>query len=223
MRRELGEPPNAVVIHTVPSISKPEGWRPHFKLPLRVVYFGNLREYGPSIESALLALNGSDKVRLEVFGPSPLWTSGAENYFRSRKLYQGFPPLDHLMQSLQHFQVVLVVMSFAPALRRRMTTSFPSKMVDAMQLGLPVVIWGPEYCSAVQWARQGERALCVTDPNPLALRRALEQLASSPSEQERLAKSSREAAAGDFNYERIQAQLIDVLRRAINSRHISDV
>jgi glycosyltransferase involved in cell wall biosynthesis len=106
-------------------------------------------------------------------------------------------------------------MSFASSHRRRMTTSFPSKMIDAMQLGLPVVIWGPEYCSAVKWARRGERALCVTDANPSAIRRALEELAASPAKQERLVRSSREAAATEFNHERIQTQFVDALRRAI--------
>ena len=86
-----------------------------------------------------------------------------------------------------------------------------------MQLSLPVVIWGPEYCSAVKWARRRKRALCVTDPNPSAIRRALEELAASPAEQERLAESSREAAATDFNHERIQAQFVDALRRAIQA------
>jgi glycosyltransferase involved in cell wall biosynthesis len=221
MRRELGEPPNALVIHDVPSLTKPEGWTPDFKRPLRVVYFGNLYEYGPLIETALRALNGSDQVRLEVFGPSPLWTSGAEDEFRSRGLYRGFIPLDQLAESLQHFQAVLVVMSFAAALRRRMTTSFPSKMIDAMQLGLPVVVWGPEYCSAVKWARRGNRALCVTDANPSTLRQALEELAASP-EQERLAKSACEAATGDFNPERIQAQFLGALRQAISARAVSN-
>jgi glycosyltransferase involved in cell wall biosynthesis len=105
-------------------------------------------------------------------------------------------------------------MSFAPPHRRRMTTSFPSKLIDATQLGLPVVVWGPEYCSAVTWARKGDRALCVTDPNPLALRETLEELAASPAELQRLAKSSCNAATGDFNYERIQLQFMDALRRA---------
>jgi glycosyltransferase involved in cell wall biosynthesis len=88
-------------------------------------------------------------------------------------------------------------------------------MIDAMQLGLPVVIWGPKYCSAVKWARSGERALCVTDANPAAIRRALEELAASPANQERLARSSRDAAATDFNRERIQTQFVEALRRAI--------
>jgi glycosyltransferase involved in cell wall biosynthesis len=223
MRRELGEPQNALVLHDIPSLTRSESSMPDFKLPLRVVYFGNLVEYGPLIESALRALNGSDRVRLEVFGSSPAWTSGTEDEFRSCGVYRGFIPSDQLADSLQGFQAALVVMSFAASLRRRMTTSFPSKMIDAMQFGLPVVIWGPEYCSAVKWASRRDRALCATDPNPSALREALEQLAASPAKQERLAESAREAAAGEFNRECIQAQFIDALERAIYSRRASDV
>jgi len=214
MRRELGEPQNALVLHDIPSVTRSESSMPDFKLPLRVVYFGNLAEYGPLIESALRALKGSDRVRLEIFGPSPVWTSGAEDEFRSCGVYRGFIPSDQLAESLQHFQAALVVMSFAPPHRRRMTTSFPSKLIDATQLSLPVVVWGPEYCSAVKWARKGNRAFCVTDPNPLALREKLEELVVSPSELRRLAKSASDAAAGDFNYERIQLQFMDALRRA---------
>lgn len=214
MRGELGERANSLVIYPIPSFTRPRVWTPEFKLPLRLVYFGNLREYGPSIENALRALEESDAVRLEVFGANPLWTPGAEDYFKSRGLYHPFIPSNQLMEAVRSYQAVLVVMSFEAALRRRMTTSFPSKLVDAIQLGLPVVVWGPEYCSAVTWARKGDRALCVSDPNPLALRETLEELAASPSELRRLAKSACDAAAGDFNYERIQLQFMDALRRA---------
>jgi glycosyltransferase involved in cell wall biosynthesis len=215
MRRELGWPLNGLVIHPIPSLTRSQRWRLDFTPPLRLVYFGNLQEYGPSVESALHALDGSNQVRLEVFGPNPLWTDGAENYFRSSGLYHGFVAWDEFLKSLEQSQAVLIVMSFAPGLRRRMITSFPSKMVDAMQLGLPVVIWGPEYCSAVQWARQGEHALCVTDPKPAALRNALETLAMSPGEQERLARASREAARTDFNPKTIQALFMEALRNAL--------
>jgi glycosyltransferase involved in cell wall biosynthesis len=222
MRQELGERTNSFVIPPVPSFTTSRAWTPDFKLPLRLVYFGNLHEYGPQIENALRTLNGADKVRLEVFGASPLWTSGAEDYFQSRGLYHPFSPSDQLMEATQFYEAVLVVMSFDAALRRRMTTSFPSKMVDAMQLGLPIVIWGPEYCSAVQWARRADRALCVTDPNPSVFRRALEELACSQSEQEDLAARARDAAAGEFNPERIQGQFMDALRRAIYSQDGAD-
>jgi glycosyltransferase involved in cell wall biosynthesis len=222
MRGELGQRTNSLVIHPVPSFTRSQAWTPDFDLPLRLVYFGNLHEYGPLIESALRTLDGSDKVRLEVFGATPLWKPGAEDYFRSRGLYHGFIPSEQLADSLQQFHAALVVMSFASAFRRRMITSFPSKIVDAMQVGLPLVVWGPEYCSAVQWARRADGALCVTDPKPSTLRRSLEELADSPSEQERLAKSARDAAAGEFSPERIQVQFVDALRRAIYPRDVSN-
>jgi glycosyltransferase involved in cell wall biosynthesis len=158
---------------------------------------------------------------LEVFGSDPLWTSGAEDYFKSGGLYHPFIPSNQLIESLRCYKAVVVVMSFDAALRRRMITSFPSKLTEAMQLGVPVVVWGPKYCSAVQWARKEERALCVTDPDPSALRQALEKLAASPLEQQRLAKSACDVAAGDFNYERIHAQFIDAIQGAIYSRSVS--
>ena len=222
MQCELGEPPNAFVLHDIPSITKRVRPKPDLGLPFRIAYFGNLSEYGPLVESALRAVNGSDRVRLEVFGPGPHWSSGAEDEFRSRGVYHGFIPPNELAESLQNFQAALVVMSFDSALRRRMTTSFPSKLIDAMQLGLPVVIWGPEYCSAVTWSREGERALCVTDPNPSALRRTLEELAASPLEQDRLSKSAREAALEDFNPERIQARFMGILRQVICRQNASN-
>ncbi len=214
MRRELGEPENAVVLHDAPSLPLSGKLTHGVELPLRIAYFGNLFEYGSLVESALRILDGSDRVRLEVFGLSPVWKSRVVDEFRSRGVYRGFVTPGELAELLQNFHAALVVMSFAASHRRRMTTSFPSKMIDAMQLGLPVVIWGPEYCSAVKWARRGQRALCVTDPNPSAIREALEELAASPAEQERLAESSHEAAVTDFNRDQIQARFVDVLRRA---------
>ena len=214
MRRELGEPANALVLHDAPSLIGCRQMPRGLPLPLRVAYFGNLSEYGPLIESALCALERSEHVRLEVFGPSPLWTGGTEEKFRSRGLYHGFIPPSQLATSLRHFQAALVVMSFAPQHRRRMVTSFPSKLIDATQLSLPVIIWGPEYCSAVKWGRDGDRALCVTEPNPFVLRRALEELAASSSQLERLGTSASAAAAADFDRERIQLHFMDALERA---------
>ena len=221
MRQELGERTNSFVIPPVPSFTTSRARTPDFKLPLRLVYFGNLHEYGPQIENALRTLNGADKVRLEVFGASPLWTSGAEDYFRSRGVYNPFIPPNQLIESLRCYNAVLVVMSFDAAMQRRMSTSFPSKLTEAVQLGLPIVIWGPEHCSAVQWARRGDRALCVTNPNPSTLRRRLEELAGSQSEQEGLAARARDAAEGDFNPERIQAQFIAALQQAIRAPHVN--
>jgi glycosyltransferase involved in cell wall biosynthesis len=214
MRRELGAPENGVVIHDAPSLTRRSDVALEFQRPLRIAYFGNLSDYGPLVESALRGLMCSEQVRLEVFGPNPQWANGAEEEFRSRGAYHGFVASSELPKLLRDFHAVLVVMSFVPSHRRRMMTSFPSKLIDATQLALPIVIWGPEYCSAIRWARDRDAALCVTDPNPSALRDALEQLAGSPSELRRLAQAASDVAAGEFNQERIQRQFVDALKSA---------
>src|SRR5215469_13230289 len=51
MRRELGEPANALVLHDAPSLTRCGDMTRDFRIPLRVAYFGNLSEYGPQIET----------------------------------------------------------------------------------------------------------------------------------------------------------------------------
>lgn len=97
-------------------------------------------------------------------------------------------------------------------MRRRMETSFPSKLVEYAQLGKPIVIWGPEYCSAVRWARTKDSALCVTDRSAASLVKALETVATP--EWARLADKAREAAANEFNPDRIQTVFVNALRNA---------
>jgi hypothetical protein len=88
-------------------------------------------------------------------------------------------------------------------------------------MGFPIIIWGPEYCSAVKWARQGNRALCVTDKNPATLRKALEDLAESSDEQQRLATAAKEAAQTDFNPDLIQLQFMKLLHEAVGNKSVA--
>jgi len=67
------------------------------------------------------------------------------------------------------------------------------------QFGKPLVVWGPEYCSAVEWARREDSALCVTNQDPANLVAALMRLADSRSEQDRLAVAADRAAVGEFD------------------------
>ena len=49
---------------------------------------------------------------------------------------------------------VFAPMTFdSDGIQHNMRLSFPSKLADYTVTGLPLLIWGPEYCSAVRWAR----------------------------------------------------------------------
>jgi hypothetical protein len=73
--------------------------------------------------------------------------------------------------------VLFVPMSFAPGDREYSALSFPSKLTDYTAVGVPLLIHGPDYCSAARWAldRSGV-AEVITSEAPEALAAALERL-----------------------------------------------
>src|SRR5205809_151424 len=99
--------------------------------------------------------------------------------------------------------------------KRELTVSEQLKITYYAQFHKPIVIWGPEYCSAIQWARRGDRALCITDNDPIALKAALEKLAGSPAWQASLTERARQAAQTEFNPETLQRQLLGSLQNVI--------
>jgi hypothetical protein len=86
-----------------------------------------------------------------------------------------------------------VPMSFeSGSLERNMRISFPSKLTDCTVAGLPLLIWGPEYCSAVRWAqRYAPVAEVVTSLAKEDVDTALCRL-EQPQHRERLGKAARE-------------------------------
>jgi glycosyltransferase involved in cell wall biosynthesis len=73
-----------------------------------------------------------------------------------------------------------VPMSFGETDSVNMRLSFPSKLADYTEMGLPLLIHGPKYCSAVQWARKHPGVAEVVDSeNEEELRQALRRLSDT--------------------------------------------
>lgn len=212
MRSHLGKHPHAVVLYPIPAKKSLPPSSPKPSCNLKVLYFGNLHEYGPMLAEALGELGTCPLVRLETRGANPNWPESFRLDMESEGLWHDFSSREILEEWINSADAFLVPMVFDPALRRRMETSFPSKMVEMALLGKPLVVWGPEYCSAIQWARKGKRALCVTDPDPKILRQEIENLALDPGEINRLSAAARDAAAMEFSPERIHTQFINALK-----------
>jgi glycosyltransferase involved in cell wall biosynthesis len=220
MKANLGNHAHAYILHSIPkqanrSIAITPAASITSAKSFKVFYFGNLFEYGPMLGEALKLLAEDESIRLEIRGSNPEWPAHFRESMRRRGLFKDFVPRDELTSWLQEADAFLVAMAFEPRLRRRMETSFPSKLIEFVQFRKPLIIWGPEYCSAIRWARQGSRAACVTDRDPAALRQVIESLATSPDEQQRLAAAAYLCAGTDFDPDRIQAQFMEVLRDAI--------
>jgi glycosyltransferase involved in cell wall biosynthesis len=128
----------------------------------KILYSGNLDLYGGMLLEALRVFKDHPTIQLQVRGSNPRWPDDAKIEMRDAGLWLEFAPRAELDAWLQSADAFLIPMVFEEKYRRRMETSFPSKLVEFAQFGKPLVVWGPEYCSAVQWGRQKNSVLCVT-------------------------------------------------------------
>jgi hypothetical protein len=75
---------------------------------------------------------------------------------------------------------LFVPMSFEEGQRSNMEIAFPSKFTDYTCAGLPLIVHGPEYCSAVRFAREHESfALVITTEEQTEFSESLRSLANS--------------------------------------------
>jgi len=94
----------------------------------------------------------------------------------------GFLPAFELADRLaQTAHALFLPASFEYCERVDVSTLFPSKLGDYTAIGLPVLVWGPGYSSAARWAAENPGAtVCITDPDPAALKAALNRLVADP-------------------------------------------
>jgi glycosyltransferase involved in cell wall biosynthesis len=220
MKRKLGSR-SCAVLPPIPGQRKPQresnnSLRSDEKF--RVHYSGNLGDYGPMLGEALKALEGNEHVELVVRGARPKWSADFAAEMKRQGKWLEFAPREELEAWLDSADAFLVPMEFDPKMRRRMETSFPSKLIEFAQFGKPLVVWGPEYCSAIEWAKQGCSALCVTERAPEHLAEILLRLALSQENRTRLAVSSFAAAQQDFDHKMLQERFLSILRAVAEDR-----
>ena len=96
------------------------------------------------------------------FGPRPHWGDALDARMIEHGIFRGYMPLAELDSTLAAASCLLVIMPFSETGRRFATYSFPSKLTEYTRFGRPIVIWGPKYWSAVDWAERSHAALAAT-------------------------------------------------------------
>jgi hypothetical protein len=154
---------------------------------------------------------------LLLFGPySPKdlrrWGLDRQNVFP-----QGVAsPPDLISRLRERADFVFVPMAFdAGKADYNMRVSFPCKLVDYTATGLPILVWGPEDCSAVRWSRlYAPVAEVVATPEAGAVEAALQRLEQSR-HRERLGRASAELGEKLFAY---HAGVETLFRALVNGR-----
>lgn len=180
---------------------------------LTIGYGGNS---GPEMMACLETLAASlpgTNARLTVFGPFDAETQRRLRSWSPAISFEGFVPYQQMIHGLRDMADVLFVpMTFAEADRENQVVSFPSKLADYTATGLPLLIYGPSYSSAVRWARaQGDVAAIVDEPGMERLRTAITGLREDAGRRTQLAANAATAGFRCFDSSGARAALSEAL------------
>ena len=184
--------------------------------PFTIAFAGSINSDG--YVQALLALQeaiSSVGGRLLIFGPLTADEAHRCGLNEPHTAVRGLLSATELMACLRkEADALFVPMSFRLPDRTNMELAFPSKLADVTAVGLPLIIYGPAYCSAVAWARDNSGVAEVVDSDlSTDLAQVIAQLAADPARRLALAQKALEVGERYFAYEAVQK----VFDRAIAS------
>jgi glycosyltransferase involved in cell wall biosynthesis len=155
---------------------------------------------------ALRVFKDHPTIQLEIRGSNPNWPDDAKKEMRAAGLWLDFAPRSELDAWLQSADAFLIPMVFEEKYRRRMETSFPSKLIEFAQLGRPLIVWGPDYCSALKWAKCTGGALKVMDYDCKCVINAVEALLKSDEQYQAFEEKIQQLSGSFFSTQLIQSQ-----------------
>jgi hypothetical protein len=178
--------------------------------PATVLFAGSLSAwYGPMLERLVLASSDSP-LRFEIFGSHAhaSWSRSFDSSARAAGVYKGQVPFDRLRIHAQEADLLLLPMGFGDECAQTERTSFKTKFLDYLTFQKPIVIWGPEYCSAVRVAREFDAAECYTSPDTAGCIATLQNVAHSPERQKQLVANAGRMYQSRFEPSRIHGVLL---------------
>ena len=165
-----------------------------------------------ALQAAVTTING----RVLIFGPLSPGEARRCGLLEPHTDVRGLLSATELMSVLRdEADALFVPMSFASEDRTNMELAFPSKLADCTAAGLPLIIYGPPYCSAVAWARENNELAEVVDTDQSTdLAQAVARLATDPARRLALAKRALQVGRQYFAHDAVQQVFDRVLTSA---------
>ena len=184
--------------------------------PFTVAFGGSIYlEYARALQRMAVALQKIGG-RLLVFGPRPY--EAVDAFLQEPNLeVRGIVSSSEMIRVCRNeAHAIYIPMSYRTHDRHNMAISFPSKLADCTAMGLPLIVDGPEYCSAVRWARDNPGVSeIVTEESVDALACSLHRLRDA-SLRVRLAREAIRCGEEYFRYDRaatlLQKKLQDAMK-----------
>jgi len=204
---------NAEVLYPIRAAKCPEFSGPPDRLarndqPFTVAFAGTINSDGyvaalKSLSEALETVGG----RLLVFGPLTHAEARQVGLDLPNVVLCGLLQWTDLISRLRReVDALFVPMSFSEVDSLNMEMAFPSKLADYTAVGLPLLIYGPRYCSAVRWAHENPgTAEVVETEGTEALTRAVDRLAKAPVARLILAERALEVGRRYFSHSAMES------------------
>jgi glycosyltransferase involved in cell wall biosynthesis len=211
MKEELGPHANVRVIYPMPGEkSKSEGSSQGFGSPFLFAFAGNLAHwYGDQVRQILDVVKVENDLTLRVYGDYHSWPEDAESEYRDLGLFSGFLPFEELDEKLDEADAFFLPMGFVKEAEIIEKTSFKTKFLDYLSYRKPILIWGPEYCTATRIARKYNAAACVTDPDPNSVLQMMRKLASDQNFRESIVINADQMLAEELSGNRSHNRLVE--------------
>ena len=198
----------------VPQFTDPPERVGHNDHQFTVAFAGTINSPGYTqaliaLHDALAAVNG----RLLIFGPLTPEQARQTALDLPNVTIGGLLSWPELMKRLrEEADALFVPMSFDACDRSNMKMAFPSKLADCTGVGVPLLIYGPSYCSAVRWARENPGVAEVVEVEE-GLGAVVRGLAQDPVRRIELGRNALKVGGDYFSHEAVQA----VFNRALSS------
>jgi glycosyltransferase involved in cell wall biosynthesis len=161
-----------------------------------------------ALHEALMRVNG----RLLIFGPLTPDEARQTGLDLPNVTVGGLLRWPELMTRLrEEADALFVPMSFDGGDRSNMELAFPSKLADCTAVGVPLLIYGPDYCSAVRWANENPGVAEVVQERK-GLGDSVYRLANDPELRQTLGTRALQIGEKYFAYDAV----CEVFNRALN-------
>jgi len=198
--------------HDCPDYDGPPVRLSRYDKPFTIAFAGTINSQGyiqalRALQEALKLVGG----QLQIFGPLTSAEARRVGLDDPNTEVCGFSSSSDVMLLLRtEADALFVPMSFDAADRVNMEMAFPSKLADYTATGLPLLIYGPSYCSAVAWARENTD-VAETAETEAQLSNAIQRLANDASHRIRLGNRALEVGRKYFSHDRVQQVFLQAL------------
>lgn len=217
MQEALGTHPNSVVLYPTGAVLSNHQTLVNSEInkSFTVAFAGNLGDwYGKMLES-LVSLNQDSKLNFKFFGSNASWTAYFAQKIKNTGIYQGQVPFEQLTQEMKEVDALLLLMGFEDTCAQIESTSFKTKFLDYLSFQRPILLWGPDYCSAVRIAQEFDSAEICTSIEPEDFLRTILQIKANGDRQKQLVTNARQMYEERFHPDKIHQLLVTKMRELL--------